>query len=88
MELNLEGLEMQKWNIPTDRAQRVDGKNEVICLVVMFNSGDMVIKMSICIFYWCLQKFGHSLGKILKYIERSYLFLSENAMDFWILSYH
>ena len=27
MELNFEGLEMEKWNIPTDRAQRVDGKN-------------------------------------------------------------
>ena len=25
-ELNLEGLEMRKWNIPTDRAQRVDKK--------------------------------------------------------------
>ena len=26
MELNYEGLEMQKWNIPTNRAQIVDGK--------------------------------------------------------------
>ena len=25
-ELNFEGLEMQKWHIPTDRAQRVDEK--------------------------------------------------------------
>ena len=25
-ELNFEGLEMQKWNIPTKRAQRVDDK--------------------------------------------------------------
>ena len=25
-ELNFEGLEMQKWNIPTDRIQRVDKK--------------------------------------------------------------
>ena len=31
-ELNLEGLEMRKWNIPTDRAQRVDKKNGLIFL--------------------------------------------------------
>ena len=29
-----------------DRAQRVDEKNGVICLVIMFTSGVMVIKMS------------------------------------------
>ena len=45
MELNFEGLEMQKWNIPTDRAQRWDGKNGVICLV-MFTPKVMVVKMS------------------------------------------
>ena len=46
MELNFEGFEMQKWNIPTDSAQRVDGKNGVICLVIMFTTRVMVIKMS------------------------------------------
>ena len=45
-ELNFEGLEMQKWNKQTDRAQRVDEKNGVICLVIMFAPGVMVIKMS------------------------------------------
>ena len=44
--LNFEGLEMQKWNMPTDRAWRVDEKNWVIFLVIMFTSGVMVIKMS------------------------------------------
>ena len=29
-----------------DRAQRVDEKNEVICLVIVFTLGVMVIKMS------------------------------------------
>ena len=28
MELNFEGLEMQKWNIPTNRAQRADEKKK------------------------------------------------------------
>ena len=36
IELNFEGLEMQKWNIPANRARRVDEKNGVICLVIMF----------------------------------------------------
>ena len=35
-ELNLEGLEMRKCNIPTDRAQRVDKKNGLIFLVIKF----------------------------------------------------
>ena len=36
---------MQKLDIPTDRAQRVDKKNRVICLIIMFAPGVMVIKM-------------------------------------------
>ena len=34
-ELNFEGLEMEKWNIPTDRTRRTNEKNGVICLVIM-----------------------------------------------------
>ena len=36
MEMNFAGLKMRKWNIPTDRAQRTDEKNGVLCLVIMF----------------------------------------------------
>ena len=36
MELNFEGLEMQKWNVLTDIVQIVDENNEVICLIIMF----------------------------------------------------
>ena len=39
-------LEMQKWNIPTDRAQGVDEKNGVVSLVVIFTPRVMVIEMS------------------------------------------
>ena len=46
MKLNFDSLEMQKWNIPTDRAQRVDRKNEDICLVIIFTPQVMVIRMS------------------------------------------
>ena len=37
---------MQKLNLPTDRAQRVDEKNGIICLVIMLASGVIVIIMS------------------------------------------
>ena len=42
IKLNFEILEMQKWNIPTDKAQRVDEKNGVIC----FTRRVIVIRMS------------------------------------------
>ena len=45
--MDFEGLEMQKYNKSSDRAQRVDEKNGGICLVSMFTPGDTVIKMSI-----------------------------------------
>lgn len=37
-------IEMQKLNRPTDRAQRVDEKNGVLCLDVMFTPRVMVAK--------------------------------------------
>lgn len=43
---NFEGLGMRKWNIPTNRAQKIDERNGVICLLTMFTSGVMVIKIS------------------------------------------
>ena len=67
---------MWKWNIPTDRAQRVDEKDGAICLVIMFTLRVMVIKMSklahFCISCWCKQKISHSFDKILSAPERSY----------------
>ena len=37
---------MQKRNIPTDRAQRIDEKNGIIFLAIMFTPRVKVIKMS------------------------------------------
>ena len=45
MEMNCEGLEMGKWNIPTTRTRRLDEENRVIFLVIMFTHGVVVIKM-------------------------------------------
>ena len=65
MELNFEGLDMHKWNIPTGTAQRVDEKNRITFLVIMFTNGVMVIKISkkthFLYFCWWQQKISHSL---------------------------
>ena len=53
--LNSDGLKIQKWIMPMNRAERVDEKNSVVCLA-MFTHGVMVIKMSeithFCLFCW------------------------------------
>ena len=44
-QMNFDGLKMQKWNIPMDRAQTAHEKNRVICLII-FSPGVIAIKMS------------------------------------------
>ena len=74
------------------RAQRLDEKNGVIYLVIMFTSTDMVINMSkmahFCIFRWLQQQKKTVLVKYLSASERSYWILSENDMvnRFWTYS--
>ena len=74
MEFNFEVLEMQKWNIPTDRTQRVDEKNGVIiCLVIMLTprvSWSLKCEnwVNFCIFCWWQQRISKSLGKTFKLI--------------------
>ena len=65
---------MQKRNIPTDRAQRIDEKNGIIFLAIMFTPRVKVIKMS---------KIAHFLfytvwARYLSAPERSY----------WVLSFY
>ena len=46
LELNFKVPEIQRYNILTDRTQRIDEKNRVICLVIMFTPRVMIIKLS------------------------------------------
>ena len=46
MGLNFDRLEMQKRNIPIDRAQTVYEKNGVICLVIIFSPGVKIQKIA------------------------------------------
>ena len=43
---NLEYFQIQKWMLQTVRAEKVDEKSGVICLVSMFLSWVMVLKLS------------------------------------------
>ena len=84
MELNFDGLEMQKWNIPMDIVQSVDEKNGVIWLFIMFTLWVIVIKMSKMTF--CANESKKSVTVWAIYLSashRSYLAISK-----WVLSYH
>ena len=62
---------MQKWNISIDRAERVDEKNGVICLFIMFIPKVVVMAMSnmahLLYFLLLTEKRSHSYGKIFRY---------------------
>ena len=64
---------MQKVNIATDRAQIGDEKNEVICLVIMFTSKVIVIKMSkMADFLYFLPMAAKDIHDLRKAYGRSY----------------
>ena len=46
MNMNFEYFQIQKWMLKTARAEKVDEKNGAICLVSMFPSWFMVLKLS------------------------------------------
>ena len=46
MKINFEYFQIQKWILQTVRSEKVDEKNGVICLVSMFPSWVMVLKLS------------------------------------------
>ena len=72
VELNFEILERQKWNEPTDRADRVDQKNDSF-FVSSVNDSKKSVKV------W---------AKYLHASRRSSLAFLENVVDYCVLSYH
>ena len=86
MELNFKGLEIEKWNIPTDTAQRLDKKIGFNGLLIMFTSRVMVINMSAMALFVSFadnsKKSVTTWPKYLRGLERSYLVLLQNAMDY------
>ena len=89
MELNFEGLGMQKWDIPTDRAQRTNGKYGTIYPVFMFTPQVMVIKMSKMAHFFV---FSAGASKKLVTVSTKYLCAFEDLLQLfqkmlWIVGF-
>ena len=85
MKTNFDIFQIQKWISQTVRAQKVDEKNGVICLVSFFPSWVMVLKLTKIVHF--LQIFAElrNKSKSIKVIylhppERPHHALSENSM--------
>ena len=82
---------MQKWNISTYRARRIDEQNDVIRLV-MFTSKVMVIRISkmahLMYFLLNTEKTDPVWARYLNASEKSYLTLLQSTMDYEVLTYH
>ena len=52
MKTNFEYFQIQKWILQSLRSEKIDQKNGVICLVSMFPSRFMVLKLSKKMHFW------------------------------------
>ena len=92
MKMNFDYIQMQKWMLQTVKAEKVDEKNWVICLVFMFPSWVMVLKWSKKVHFlqFCadLKKKSKSIKAIYIYApERSCYALSENGIVYYAMTY-
>ena len=92
MKMNFEYFQIQKWILQTVRSEKVDEKNGVICLVSMFPSWVMVLKLSKKVHFlqFCadLSKKSKSIKAIYIYAsERSRYALSENDIVYYAMTY-
>ena len=87
-EMNFEGLEMQKWIIPADRTQRIDEKNGVVCLVIMFTPWVTVLLchtwLIFCIFCFMAAKYLSLWANYLSASEGFYEFLQKMP---WLIGF-
>ena len=82
--MNLKYFQIQKWMLQADRAEKVDEKNGVICVVFMFPSWVMILKLLekclLSIACWPQQK-NISMLKQFTYMHLKRLYtLSENVI--------
>ena len=92
MKMNFEYFQIQKWILQTVRSEKVDEKNGVICLVSMFPSWVMVLKLSKKVHFlqFCadLSKKSKSVKAIYIYVtETSRYTLSENGIVYYAMTY-
>ena len=76
MKMNFEYFQIQKWILQTVRSEKVDEKNGVICLVSMFPSWVMVLKLSKKVHFL---QFCADLSKKSKSVKAIYIYASESS---------
>ena len=92
MKMNFEYFQIQKWILETVRSEKVNRKNGVICLVPMFPSWVMVLKLSKKVHFL---QFCADLSKKCKSIKDIYIYasarsryaLSENVIVYYAMTY-
>ena len=92
MKMNFEYFQIQKWILQRVTSEKVDEKNGVICLVSMFPSWVMVLKLPKKVHFWnfCADLSKKSKSIIVIYIyasERSHNALSESGIVFYAMTY-
>ena len=76
MKINFEYFQIQKWILQTVRSEKVDEKNGVICLVSMFPSWVMVLKLSKKVHFL---QFCADLSNKSRFIKAIYIYASERS---------
>ena len=91
MKMNFEYFQIQKWIIETVRLKKADEKNGVICLVSMFPSQFMVLKVFKNVYFlqFCADLSKKSIKAIYIYAsERSQYTRSENGIVYCAMTYY
>ena len=76
MKMNFEYFQIQKWMLQTMRTEKADEKNAVVCLVSVFPSWVMVLKLSKKEHFL---KFCAELSKKSKSIKAMYVYEAEKS---------
>ena len=92
MKMNFDYFQIQKWMLETVRLEKIDEKNWIICLVSMFFSWVMVLKLSkkVQFLQFCADLTKKSKSNKAIYIyacERSRYALSENGIVYYTMTY-
>ena len=75
MKMNLDYFQIQEWILQSDRVEKVDEENGVICLVFMFPFWVMVLKLSKKVHFL---PFCADLSKKPKFVKIIYIYASES----------
>ena len=76
MKMTFDYFQIQKWMLQTDRVEKTDEENGVICLVSMFASWVMVLKLSKKVHFL---QFCADLSKKPKSVKIIYICVSESS---------